>query len=287
MNGLLYSSFRKHNLCWNKINVPKPTSLHNIDILEDELQDTHETSTEKCKLVFENGSGRDYSVNERILLKNNRKHSILSLKNLEDGDCVELVLISELIEQIKNNLIQKTNSDNEAEMIIRSNPIYQLSHEEVNSSTELWKFLLKRKENLLGSQNVYENIFGNNVGVSFNQFSKWSDTTNSMILPRKKRNRKLLLNSLGFDHTSPYYRIIHRKCLMSINATSTLNNQIESFVKDYFLHEIYEFSWETFEEKHSEIFEILEINNFDDIKTLISLLDINFTKSTILFYDKE
>ena len=286
-NGLLYSSFRKDILCWNKINRPKPSDIRNFDLLEDELQDSRENSTERCTLAFENGNGKDYFVTERFIIKQKDKLAIHPLKDLEDGDCVELMPISDVIDQIKNNLIQKTSLDNKAEIVIRSNSIYQLSHEEINSDTELWKILLKRKEDQLGCQNIYDAIFGNNGGVSFNQFSKWSDPTNSMILPRKKKNRKLLLNYLGFDHTSPYYRIIHRKCLRSINDTRNLNSQIESLLKDAFLHDIDNITWTTFEEKHSDIFEILEINNLEDVKALISLLDINFTKATIVFYDKE
>ncbi len=286
-NGLLFSSFRKEKVGWSKKVLHKPIMpdiLHDIDEAE---ADSREYLAERCTIVFENGKTRRLAA-DRVLFVNGGHYCISSLKELPFEEGMEIQLLDELVNQIKDNLIKKTDNNLKSEGYIRRNPIYGLTENQINSNVELWKYLLKRKVEELGVEATYTAIFPNNKEISLRGFEKWFDFDYPMILPRSRKSQNNLLSFLGFNLGSPYHRVILTKKLLRNSNTRLLNSQIESLLQAILtVSNVSEELFEEMYEEHSEILTLLEINTVSEVNILIQLLEINLKKVKKLEYDSD
>ena len=284
-NGLLFSSFRKEKLGWSKKVLQKPIMPDILSDIDEAESDAREYLAERCTIVYENGRAKRL-VADRVLYVNGGRYCISSLKELPFEDGMELQLLDELVSQIKDNLIKKSDNSLKSEGYIRRDPTFALTEEQINSNIELWKYLLKRKVDEMGVEAAYAAIFPNNKEISLRGFEKWLDFNYPMILPRSRKSQNSLLLFLGFKIGSPYHRVILTKKLIKNNNTKVLNSQIESLLQsiltvssisdDYFV-KLYE--------DHSEILTLLEINTASDINILVQLLDINLKTVKSIKYD--
>lgn len=286
-NGLLFSSFRKEKLGWSKKVLQKPIMPDILSDIDEAESDAREYLAERCMIVFESGRAKRLAA-DRVLYVNGGRYCFSSLKELPFEEGMKLQLLDELVSQIKDNLIKKSNSDLKSEGYIRRDPSFALTEEQINSNIELWKYLLKRKVDELGVEATYEAIFPNNKEISLRGFEKWFDFDYPMILPRSRKSQNSLLSFLGFKIGSPYHRVILTKKLIKNNNTKVLNSQIESLLQsvltvssvsdDYFV-KLYE--------EHSEILTLLEINSASDVNILVQLLDINLKTVKSIKYDSD
>jgi len=286
-NGLLFSSFRKSYLGWNKKQFQRPT-LPDINSYIDEAEtDNRGYQTEKCIIHFADGHTRSFLACDHALYIKNDALFISELKDLDSSGDIQIQMLDDIIDQVKFFITDKAEKDTTAGEYIKKDPRFHLSDDEINSSVELWKILLKRKIEEFGLEKVYNQIFPTNPDISLNGFARWSDFDYSMILPRSRSSQKALLAYLGFELGSPYHRIVLTKKILSINNSRNLNSQIGSLLQNILTRPVEELKFDSIMESNSDILTLLEIKNSGDIKALIDLLDITTANVKQIEYDKD
>ena len=284
-NGLLYSMFRIEQLGWSKKILQKPVLPDILNDIDEAESDAREYMAERCTIVFENSKTKKLAA-DRVLYHNGKHYCISSLKELPFEDGIEIQLLDELVNQIKENLIKKTDNNLKSEGYIRRDPTFRLTEEQISSNIELWKYLLKRKVDELGIEATYEAIFPINKDISLKGFEKWTDYEYPMILPRSRKCQNSLLSFLGFKIGSPYHRVVLTKKLLKNNNTRLLNSQIESLLQSILtVPSVNEESFDEIFDEHSEILTLLEINNAADVNALVDLLEINLKPVKEIIYD--
>lgn len=288
-NGFLYSEFRKKELGWCVGNYTKPVIPDIWDIIEEAESDQRNYQAEKCSVVYDTERRKDYFASTKALyLKDNGKYGVCSLKDLSDADVKELLVIDELVSEVRDSLISKSNKDISAEEIIRKDPKYGLTPDEINSNVELWKYLLIKKIKEFGEEAVYSDIFHQSQEIKIQGFKRWTDLNYPMILPRSRKSQNALLTYLGFTIGSPYHKIVLSKKLLSINNSRTLNAEIETLLEALITKKVETADdFESLLEKNTDILTVLEITTPAEANTLIDLLDINLKKIIRIEYDTD
>ena len=287
LNGLLFSSFRMEKLGWSKKMFQRPIMPEILSDIDEAESDAREYLAERCTIVFERGRAKKLSA-DRVLYINGGRYCISCLKELPFEEGIKLQLLDELVSQIKDNLIKKSDSNLKSESYIRRDPAFALSEEQINSNIELWKYILKRKVDEIGVEATYETIFPNNEEISLRGFEKWFDFDYPMILPRSRKCQNSLLSFLGFKIGSPYHRVILTKKMLRNNNTKVLNSQIESLLQSILtVSSISDEYFVKLYEDHSEILTLLEINTASDVNILVQLLDINLKTVKSIRYDSD
>ena len=284
-NGFLFSVFRKEYLGWKIKTFPRPILPEILDYIDEAEVDAREYTTEHYTLLLGDTTYRKLA-SDKVLYENNERYYISTLKELPFEKGMKIQMLYELVEQIKDNLIQKTTNNSTAEKSIRKDPIYGLTEAQIASEVELWKYLLKRKVDEHGVMTVYEDIFANDKEITLNSFEHWVDLSNPMILPRSKKSQRNLLKYLGFPIQSSYYLVMLRKKLLKNSNTRLLNSQIETLLQSILtVSAINDNDFEELYELHSDILTLLEIKSADDVKALIELLPIELKPLNEILYD--
>lgn len=286
-NGLLYSSFRKQFIGWSKRILQRPVMVDILNNIDEAEADAREYMAERCTIVFEHGKTKRLAA-DRVLYHDGNHYLISSLKDLSFEEGMQIQMLDELVDQIKDNLIRKTDSNLKSEGYIRRDPIYGLTEEQIQSKIELWKYLLKRKVESMGLEAAYEAVYPHEKEISLRGFEKWIDFDYPMILPRSRKSQNNLLRFLGFQLGSPYHRIILTKKLLKNSSTRLLNSQIESLLQSILtVNTIHSEDFDELFEEHSEILTLLEINSASEVNTLVSLLDISLKTVKNIIYDSD
>lgn len=290
-NGLLYSRFRKEVLDWKIQQVQRPTSPNVKDFIDEAESEAKAYQTEKCKIYYKDGrKPREWLACERVIYEENNKLRIAELKNISELENINIQMLNELVEQVKFSISEISMNNSNAEENIRRESRFNLSETEISSTTELWKFLLKRKISNVGEQIAYNGIFSqipDNERISLNTFNQWHNLESSIILPRSRKHQRALLTYLGFDIGSAYHRIILSKKLSNINDSRILNSQIETLLQKSLSKVIEANDFDSLIESHSDIFTLLDIRSVGDLKTLISLLNISLIAIERIDYDQD
>jgi hypothetical protein len=258
----------------------------NSYIDEDET-DNRAYQTEKCIIHFADGHTRSFLACDHVLYKQNGVLFISELKDLHSSENIQIQMLDDIIEQVKILTTKKTIENTTAGEYIKKDPRFHLSDDEINSSVELWKVLLKRKIEEFGLQKVYNQIFPTKPDISLNSFAQWSNFDSPMILPRSRSSQKALLTYLGFELGSPYHRIVLTKKILSKNNSQNLNSQIGVLLQSILTRPVEDLKFDSIMESNSDILTLLEIKNSGDIKSLIDLLDITTANVTQIEYDKD
>ena len=290
-HGLLYSTFRKTHLGWQKRTFKRPTLTNINDYINEAESDAREYQAEKCKVFYKNGGrAKEYLACDRALYDAGSLLYIGTLKEISLLEDVSLQMIDDIINKVKALISEQSEEKTNAEALYRRNPKFKLSPEEVNSSVELWKILLKREVSTKGEQAVYEALFSSipaSERVSPHTFNRWHSFDNDMILPRSRKHQKALLIYLESELGPTYYRLILAKKLSSISNSRQLNSQIETLLQGILISDIDERRFNALSEAHTDIFTLLGIDSIADLKTLISLLDISLTPIEKIEYDQD
>ncbi len=286
-NGLLFSDFRKDTLVWSKRVYQRPVLPGIFENIDEAEADARDYMVEKCTLNFEGGKIKCLAAS-RALYSDGTKFYISNLKELPFEEGMEIQLMDEIIDQIKESLINKTDKSLKSEEYIRRDPEYKLSEEQIVSDIELWKYLLKRKVDSSNIEETYRAIFPSSKEISLRGFERWLDLDYPMILPRSRKSQNSLLTYLGFDLGSPYHRVILTKKLMKNSNTRILNSQIESLLQSIMtVPSVREEDFNNLFEEHSEILTLLEVNSAAETNILVELLDIKFKKLISIKYDSD
>ena len=286
-NGFLFSAFRSEKVGWSKKTLQKPIMPDIINDIDEAEEDAREYMAERCTIVFENGRAKRLAT-DRVLYFSGGHYCISNLKELPFEEDMKIQLLDDLVGQIKENLIKKTDSNLKSEGYIRRDPSFGLTEEQINSNIELWKYLLKRKVEELGVEATYNAIFPNIKEISIKGFERWLDFDYPMILPRSRKSQNSLLTFLGFSVGSPYHRIMLTKKLLKNSNTRLLNSQIESLLQAILtVSSVSDEYYEELFEEHSEILTLLEINSASEVNILIQLLDIDLKTVKSITYDSD
>lgn len=82
--------------------------------------------------------------------------------------------LSYLVRQVYNQcVVVGKERDTRSEKVFKEQPLYNLTPEEINSNTQLWKILLSKRVKKLGCRNVFEDIMSNfneRYRVSYHSF---------------------------------------------------------------------------------------------------------------------
>jgi hypothetical protein len=258
-----------------------------LNIIDEAEADAREYMAEKCTVFFENGKTKRLAA-DRVLYHDGNHYRISSLKDFPFEEGIQIQMLDELVDKIKDNLIKKTDSDLKSEGYIRRESAYGLTEDQIQSPIELWKILLKRKVEDMGIKAAYEEVFPNEKEISLRGFEKWIDFDYPMILPRSRKSQNNLLKFLGFQLGSPYHRIILTKKLLNNNRTRLLNSQIESLLQSILtVNTIHNEDFDELLEEHSEILTLLEVNSASEVNILVSLLDISLKTVKNIIYDSD
>ena len=207
------------------------------------------------------------------------------------GSIKKIQVLDDIANELKTFIEKKTIQTDEREKFVRQSLYNQgkITEQERDSGIALWKILLTKKIEQVGLEEAYNTIMEglkDNERILINQFRRWADYDNTMILPLQKVCQRKLFDYLGFGLTSPYLAIMRSKKLSTINGTRKFNSITTSFLFQTLLVDIND---ELFEEiKESEINDLLFLRNTDDLDSLIKLLKekINLKKVNTIKYDE-
>lgn len=285
LNGVLYSCFRKAFLGWDREEIRRPRLSHIHDATEEAENEAHDYAIERCTITFENGQERYVPSSSRVVYPVDDRYEISNIRELPYENGMRIQLLDVIVQKIKDLLDDRSSVHLNSERVIRSDKVYALTEEEIQSNVELWKILLKRKVDASSVDEVYNQIIPDNE-ISKNAFRRWLVYDNPMILPRSRRCQNSLLTFLGFSLRGSYHRVILTKKLRRNNDTRLLNAQLESLCR--FILPIVNFTQEDYDnlyESHSEILTLLDVNGAEDIGALVELLEIDPQTITSITYD--
>lgn len=183
--------------------------------------------------------------------------------------------LDDVANKLKIFIDKKSEDVDIREKVIRDSQykLGKITEEERDSSVILWKILLSKKIEEEGLDNAYESVMkglkeSNRIQKS--QFCHWADLDSKMILPLQKICQQKLFEYLGFGLISPYLSIMRSKKVATKNGTRNFNSMIDRFLQDTLLVDIDEDVFDDF--KDSDINDLLNLNNVDELTTLQSLL---------------
>lgn len=277
LNALLYSNFREDILDWKylKLNQPQSESIKNY-LDEDDEVNNHNYQVEKCKVHFKGAiRAKELPLYENVIFSHNEKKSIDEIRTILELPDVEIQPLDEVTDIIKLFISQRIEDNNNAELTVRRDIKYNLSHDEIHSSTELWKILLKRKVDTQSPLIVYNEIFKNTPQIeriSLNAFIQWYNLDRDLILPRSNKDKKAILEYLGFEPTHAYRKIISKKKLSSINGSRKMNSLIENFLKDFLFSENNEENFYQCKSIYADLLELIDSNTLNDFVALKQMI---------------
>jgi len=277
LNALLYSNFRENILAWKYLKLSQPQSENIKNYLdEDDEVNNHNYQVEKCKVHFKGAiRTKELPLYENVIFSHNGKKSIDEIRTILELPDVEIQLLDEVTDIIKMFISQRIEENNNAELTVRRDIKYNLSHDEIYSTTELWKILLKRKVDSQSPLIVYNEIFKNTPPterISLNAFIQWYNLDRDLILPRSNKDKKAILEYLGFEPTHAYRKIINKKKLSSINGSRKMNSLIENFLKDYLFSENNEEIFYQCKSIYSDLLELIDSNTLNDFVALKQMI---------------
>lgn len=277
LNALLYSNFRENILAWKYLKLSQPQSENIKNYLdEDDEVNNHNYQVEKCKVHFKGAiRTKELPLYENVIFSHNGKKSIDEIRTILELPDVEIQLLDEVTDIIKMFISQRIEENNNAELTVRRDIKYNLSHDEIYSTTELWKILLKRKVDSQSPLIVYNEIFKNTPPteiISLNAFIQWYNLDRDLILPRSNKDKKAILEYLGFESTHAYRKIINKKKLSSINGSRKMNSLIENFLKDYLFSENNEETFNQCKNIYADLLELIDSNTLNDFVALKQMI---------------
>ncbi len=291
-NGLLYSRFRVRNLDWKRREFSKPEyDLREFIDAEYNDMSTRNYQRKKCTVHYTNNTTKEYDVSDRVIYEINDRSYIEELRYLSEYTNFRMELLDDVVNQVKILINEKTRKNGDAEHVIRADPKYGLTLDEIHSTEELWKILLRKRIGAHGEDEVYDTIFEKipaDEQVSKLTFRRWYIPEVEMILPRSRKHRRALLEYLGFTPDSRYYRLVIAKKLTNINDTRSLNSQVENMLKEIlFIKEVTDQAYDALSEKYADLFMLLEVSSSGGIQTLRELIDVDFDEVKKIEYGQE
>ena len=211
------------------------------------------------------------------------------MRNFDDPTDIEIQPLIDFHEPLEIIINDEDRKIGEGEIIIRTNPKYCLTDEEIDSKREMWKIILEHRVAELGERTVYDEIMKSLLPIEriqFGSFRRWLDPLETSILPRSRRMQKRVLEEY-LQIEGLYTRMLrHRKSIISTNTEGK-----NSIFKTFLIHCLLESDIQkAFNGLSNEVKDYLNIENGNDIKAIIDLIKdevLNFRKIKSLKYDQK
>ncbi len=278
MNELMSSSIRR-DLLGSYFKPNKPTVRRAIGETEFSDERGNSKGIVYVRGTFKNGQKFSIPESEFVICEIEGELLLSRLSDIKRegllGSIKKLQFLDEIANELKTFIAEKTIQTDERERFVRQSLYIQgkITEQERDSGIALWKILLTKKIEQVGLEEAYNTIMDGlkkNERILINQFKRWADYDNTMILPLQKVCQRKLFDYLGFGLTSPYLAIMRSKKLSTINGTRKFNSITTIFLLQTLLAEIND---ELFDEiKDSDINDLLFLRNTDDLDSLIYLL---------------
>jgi hypothetical protein len=293
LNLLLSSNFRNAVIGWGKYVNKDDFSRERFSMYIDgneAYESDYKQKIESCQITFKN-SRKSYifPLHSLILYKQHECINVATLRTLLDeglSSGIEIHIIDELVDKVKELINNKTLERKGLEMAIRRQSEYGLSQEEIDSDIELWRYLLRRKVQEVGAEKVFNDIFPEKAG--HNPIERWANFDYEMILPRELADQKKLFQYLGLNDT--YYNIVRLKKKATIRNSRLLNSDISRLLISVLTlqEECNDDTFTIIKNEHHEILELIGVNDISSLNDLISLLEVKFKEITkIERYDRD
>lgn len=159
----------------------------------------------------------------------------------------------------------------DGEVVIRNNPKYNLTESEKKSKREMWKILLYHKVNILGEQNVYNEIMQPLLPmerIQLNSFRRWLDQSETAILPRSRRMQRRVIEEY-LEIESIYTRMLRLRKSRTSTNTEGKNTIFRIFLTHCLLEPNFQKAYESLS---NEVKDYLNIAESEDIKAIIDLI---------------
>lgn len=275
LNELLYSNFRNDILYWKFQKITRPQSENIKNLLdEDDVENRHNYQIEKCKVHFKGAiRSKEIPLYENVIFCHNGKTSIGELRSIIELTDIEIQQLDEITDIVKTLISKRIEENNNAEIIVRKDAKFDLSENEITSKAELWKILLKKRVILKSPSIVYNEIFNRNAErISMYAFNQWYNLDSTLILPRSNKDKKAILEYLGFEPSHVYRKIINKKKMSSINGSRKMNSLIVNFLKDYLYSENNENTFAQCKSVYFDLLELIDSNTLKDFEALKQMI---------------
>lgn len=231
------------------------------------------------KGTYENG--RTFSIldSDYVICEVDGELRIARLNDLKRSELLSSVSkmqkLDEIAVELGSIIEHKKTEFNEGEKVVRQSffNLGKITESERDSDIVLWKILLKKKIDDEGLSQAYDAIMDGlkkNEKIQINQFKRWFDFNDKMILPLQKVCQQNLFEYLGLGKVSPYLRIMRSKKLSAKKDTRTFNAMITNFLLRTLL---YEADVDLFDEiRSSDINDLLQLEKAEDLQSLVDLL---------------
>ena len=193
--------------------------------------------------------------------------------------------MDDVANKLKVFIAEKSEEVDIREKVIRESQykLGRITEAERDSNTILWKILLSKKIEEEGLDNAYNSVMKGLKDVERiqkNQFKHWADLDSNMILPLQKICQRRLFEYLGFGLTSPYLSIMRSKKAATKNGTRLFNSMMDRFLQDTLFVDIDEDIFDEY--KDSDINDLLNLKNVDDLAALQSILRNEIRMSNVV-----
>lgn len=285
LNKFICSNFRCDNIGWSRYIEESEIRSERFTLYIDSneaYENDYQQHVDNCRIHFEdNRRPCIIPLHSLVLYTSHSNVKVVPIRTLLDEDIdtnIEIQIIDELIDKVRELINKKTQERRGIERAIRSQPEYGLTKEEIESDVELWRYLLKQKVDELGTARVFNDIFQGENGP--NSIERWIDFKYDMTLPREIADQKRLLKYLGFPNNSTYYNIVRLKKRTKIKDSRAINSMITALLSSILVlpNELDNSIFNDINNEHSKILELIDINDAPSLNALISLLEVNFNK---------
>lgn len=226
------------------------------------------------KGVYENGQKFNILDSNYVICEVDNEIQISRLNDLKLTSITKMQELDDIAAELGSIIEKKKTSTDEREKIVRQSLFDsgKISEEERDSDIVLWKILLSKKIAENGIQKVYDTVMsGLKEGerIQINQFKRWADLEDKMILPLQKICQRKLMDYLGL--LPPYLSIMRSKKLSAKRETRSYNSMITNFLLQTLLSVIDD---DLFEEINgSEINDVLQLTNVSELQAIVELLN--------------
>ncbi len=281
-NAILSSNYRKNVLkdMGKELTPPliNTTSYNNGDD-DDNINLTGDYTIPTVQIVFTDGSKSSLQVNDLIVYNTKDTKDNLNidlLKNIIDIDGLDdlyAIQKAEELNQVLELFLKEQKNISLREEIMRENFLKKdlITKNEAKSDIPVWKFLLKRKVEKYGVEQVYSD---SEVSVSLNTFrDSWCDTEDAQpILPRQRKDQRNLFNYLELDNK--ILGIYRFKLASTKSNTRIKNTSINEFLQTVLFNDLED---EIYNQilSNERICDLLQIESEDDILALKEIAEEN------------
>lgn len=263
LRKILYSPFRKEMLPIAVKDMAEPTKPRDDDY--DMEVDRSNNRVAPLYVTYQDETTRQYLRSEWMYYEFNEDKGISPLSDLmdifADEEGLKLQPLSQFIDVIKEHFLDNER-DLKEEKRFREAPEFGLSQEEKEGDIELWKLLLKKKQDEQTPEVVYSEI-GLENEISYSAYLRWTESDYG-LQRSKALQKKVIVEYLKLDQI--YLKYIRNIKRLSTNNAEESNSIIRKFLLQALLNSNLSEALSSLEDDAKELF---YISNESDIKTIL------------------